>query len=65
MRLWRVLVDAEAEGVVLAGLPVQVERVGLGEDGRVPVGDGERHDDALTGADGLAPDLDVLDRDAA
>src|SRR5579871_4436786 len=59
------LVDAVPESVVLAGLPVQVQLLGLGEGRRVPVGEGQRYDDAFTRADGHITDFDVLQCDAA
>ena len=60
--LAQALVDAVAEGQVPGGLPVDVERVGVGEALRVAVGGVVRQDDRRAGLDGLAAQLDVLQR---
>ena len=55
------LVASVAEAELLAGIAGEVELVGFGVGGRIPVRGRQVDDDALAGADGLAADLDVLD----
>ncbi len=59
------LVPAVAEAELLAGVPAEIELVGLRVGLRIPVGRGQIDDDPVTGADGLAADLDVLQRHPA
>ncbi len=54
------LVAAVAEAQLLGGVAAEVEFVGLRVGLGVPVGRGQIDDDAITGADGLAADLDIL-----
>ena len=55
------LMPAVAEAELLAGIAGEVEPVGFGVGGRVPVRRGQVDDDAFAGANGLAADLDVVD----
>ena len=55
------LVPTVAESQLLAGITGQVELVGIGVGGGIPVRRGQIDDDAIAGLDGLAPDLDVLE----
>jgi hypothetical protein len=59
------LVDAPAEGVVVAGVAGEVELLRLGERLRVPVAGGQRYDDAVAGLDLGALELEVLGGDPA
>ena len=55
------LVPAVAETELLAGIPGEVQLVGIRVRGGIPVRGRQVDDDALAGADGLAADLDVLE----
>ncbi len=55
------LMAAIAEAELLTGVAGEIQLVGLRVGGRIPVRGSEIDDDALTGADRLAADLDVLD----